>query len=171
MISQLRLILLTFLLLLALPAGATTPQRLTLDVRGNIASVQVPVGILQVTLEQHQGSSWKPLAVRHLAASATVRSLKFALPATVTTASQLRANGYRTSKFPARLTTASHTFQRPGPGQDDTRILDINAPVAPAPDDTLALALRLQLSNPTSGKSPAINCFSSINIVGCRCLI
>lgn len=134
MISQLRLILLTFLLLLALPAGATTPQRLTLDVRGNIASVQVPVGIVQVILEQHQGTSWKPLAVRHLAASATVRSLKFALPAGVK-ATQLRANGYGTAKFPARLTTATHSFQRPGPGQDDTRILDINAPIAPAPDD------------------------------------
>lgn len=135
--TPLRFLLFAFLLLFIAPAFAViTPERLTTTVSGALASVSVPAGIIQVTLEQRVGTGWKPLAVRHLTTSSAVRTLQFTLPTTVTTASQLRANGYRAGKFPARLTTATHDFQRPGVGQDDTRLLDITAPLAPAPDDT-----------------------------------
>jgi hypothetical protein len=52
-------------------------------------------------------------------------------------AAQLRVTGYRTAKFPSRITSASHNFSRPGLGQD-VNTLDVLAPAPvaePAPAD------------------------------------
>lgn len=134
MIALLRWFFLLFFLIIAPQIAMTAPvlnvnsQRLTVDVRGTIAIVKVPAGIRQVTLERIQTGTWQPLAVRHLTTSSVTRSVQFVVPAD-TKVSQLRGTGYRTAKFPSRITSASRDFSRPGLGQD-VSTLDTLAPVA-----------------------------------------
>jgi len=90
------------------PAKALTPLIL-----GGSARVQVPAGVRQVVLEKRQMTGWKPLAVRHLQAnaSASSRSVRFALP-TGLTAADIRVLAYHSAKFPTRTVTAARSFQR-----------------------------------------------------------
>ncbi len=119
----------------AAPAVALTPL-----IRSTSAKIQAPAGVTQVVLELRQGKGWKPLAVRHLQATAdtAARRLAFALPAGLT-AADLRVFAYRGAKFPARTASAAHRFQRTSVGAAATdaavHILDASVP---APSRVLA---------------------------------
>ncbi len=138
MITFWRWLFLVFFLIIAPHTAMTAPvlnvnsQRLTVDVRGTIAIVKVPAGIRQVTLERIQTGTWQPLAVRHLTTSGVTRSVQFVVP-DGTKVSQLRGTGYRSAKFPSRITSASRDFSRPGLSQDVVA-LDTPPPVAGAPE-------------------------------------
>ena len=119
------------------PASAAVAPALALTplIRGASAQVQAPAGVTQVVLELRQGKGWKPLAVRHLQATASsaARRLAFALPAGLT-AADLRVFAYRGAKFPARTARAARRFQRTSVGAAATgaavHVLDALAPAA-----------------------------------------
>lgn len=110
------LITAALLLLSALmqPAAAETAAvPLRFNVKKRVASVAVERGVEQIVLERKSGAGWKPLAVSYPRATGwgSVRVASFNLP-TLIPASELRAQGYRGVKFPARFLKGKRAFDR-----------------------------------------------------------
>lgn len=96
----------------AQPAG-TAPVPLRFNVKKRVASVAVERGVDQIVLERKSGDGWKPLAVSYPRSGGwgAVRVATFNLPATIP-ATELRAQGYRGIKFPARFLRGKRSFDR-----------------------------------------------------------
>ncbi len=90
--------------------------------------------MLQVVLERRKGRGWKPLATRHLTQAKAVKAqtLSFRLPQALA-ANQVRVQGYRTAKFPARAPTGARQFQRTGVGQASEPMYDYAYSLASSP--------------------------------------
>jgi hypothetical protein len=90
---------------------------LTLMVKKKTVSVAVTRGVQQVVLEQKSGEGWKPISVAYPPASApsllpgATRIITFKLTTDIP-ASNLRAQGYRNAKFPARFRHGKRSFVR-----------------------------------------------------------
>jgi hypothetical protein len=104
--------------LAAQPATATSPAvTLRLALKKKIVTVAVDRSIQQVVLEQKAGEGWKPLSVAYPPTTTmsvlpgSTRIVTFKL-ATDIPASNLRAQGYRNAKFPARFQRGMRTFDR-----------------------------------------------------------
>jgi hypothetical protein len=104
--------------LAAQPATATSPAvTLRLALKKKIVTVAVDRGIQQVVLEQKAGEGWKPLSVAYPPTTTmsvlpgSTRIVTFKL-ATDIPASNLRAQGYRNAKFPARFQRGMRSFVR-----------------------------------------------------------
>ncbi|MEQ1749331.1 MAG: beta-propeller domain-containing protein [Prosthecobacter sp.] len=99
--------------LIQLTAAETAAVPLRFNVRSRVASVAVERGVEQIVLERKSGAGWKPLAVSYPRATGwgSVRVATFNLPSTIP-ATELRAQGYRGVKFPARLLKGKRAFDR-----------------------------------------------------------
>lgn len=96
--------------------AALTSLRFT--VRKRSVTALLEPGLQQVVLEQKYGSGWKPLAVTYplpYGPRVSVFNLATEVPA-----SELRVQGYRKAKFPARFKSGIRNFDRPDPSVDLT---------------------------------------------------
>lgn len=91
----------------AAPAAAAVNLRFTMN--GAVVTAALERGVYQAVLEQKSGDGWKPLAVAY-STSRTGR-VTFKMPA-ATDAANLRVQGYRTPKFPARFLYGKRSFDR-----------------------------------------------------------
>jgi hypothetical protein len=92
-------------------SSAAVPLRFTL--KNRTATIAVERGVQQVVLEQKSGAGWKPINVSYPTANswAAVRRVTVNLPAAIP-ASDLRVQGYREAKFPARFLKGKRSFNR-----------------------------------------------------------
>jgi len=88
-------------------ASASVPLRFS--VKNRLVSVAVERGVQQVVLEKKVGDGWKPLSVAYPSARSGRASFNLT---TAMPASDLRALGYRTAKFPARFLRGKRSFDR-----------------------------------------------------------
>ncbi|MES2596429.1 MAG: beta-propeller domain-containing protein [Verrucomicrobiota bacterium] len=94
----------------AAPTALTTaPVTLRFTVKGLVVTAALERGVYQAVLEQKSGDGWKPVAVAY----STLRTgrVTFKLP-TVMNAANLRVQGYRSAKFPARFLYGKRSFER-----------------------------------------------------------
>lgn len=89
---------------------SSQPIGMRVIVKNRTATVILDRAVQQVALEEKSGAGWKPLAVSHIPPGVSRVSV-FQLPRAIP-ASQLRAVGYRMSKFPARFRQGSRRFDR-----------------------------------------------------------
>jgi hypothetical protein len=96
-----------------LTAAETAAVPLRFNVKSRVATVAVERGVEQIVLERKSGAGWKPLAVSYPRALGwgSVRVASFNLPSTIP-ATELRAQGYRGVKFPARFLKGKRAFDR-----------------------------------------------------------
>ncbi len=104
---------------LAEPSSTASSPAVTLRLmlKKKIVTVAVDRGIQQVVLEQKAGEGWKPLSVAYPSTSTmsvlpgATRLVSFKLTTDIP-ASNLRAQGYRNAKFPARFQRGKRSFVR-----------------------------------------------------------
>lgn len=90
-------------------SSAAAPVALRFTVKGLTVTAAVERGVQQVVLEQKSGAGWKPLSVSYPVVKtgrATFR-LTVGVPA-----DDLRVQGYRSIKFPARFLRGKRSFER-----------------------------------------------------------
>jgi hypothetical protein len=92
---------------------SSAPVPLRFNVRNRVTTVAVERGVEQIVLERKSGAGWKPLAVSYPRAAGwgSVHVASFNLPSAIP-ASELRAQGYRGVKFPARFLKGKRSFDR-----------------------------------------------------------
>lgn len=98
------------------PPNAEVLTSLRFTVRKRIVTALLEPGLQQVVLEQRSGSGWKPVAASYPLPYGPRVSI-FNLAAEVP-ASELRVQGYRKAKFPARFKSGKRSFDRPDPSMD-----------------------------------------------------
>jgi Beta propeller domain/LVIVD repeat len=93
------------------PSARALPLRFTL--KNRTVTVAVERGVQQMVLEQKSGAGWKPINVSYPTANvwAAVRLVSVNLPSTIP-AADLRVQGYRNVKFPARFLRGKRSFDR-----------------------------------------------------------
>jgi len=99
------------------PAGA--PVTLRTKMEGGLLTVPLALSYQQVVLERRVGAGWRPVAVAYPRTlnREEMRKVAFDLPPGLTTA-EVRVQGYRTPKFPARFVYGKTAFSRAQPVMD-----------------------------------------------------
>lgn len=98
------------------PPNAEALTSLRFTVRRRTVTALLEPGLQQVVLEQKSGIGWKPVGVAYPLPYGPRISV-FNLAADVP-ASELRVQGYRKAKFPARFKSGGRNFDRPDPSVD-----------------------------------------------------
>lgn len=109
----------------ATPASA--PVTLRTQIEGQALSVPLALSYQQIVLERRSGSGWKPLQVLYPRSlnRDEMRHIAFHLPAG-TEPDQVRVQGYRTAKFPARFQYGKKVFSRPLPLVDEAVSVELD---------------------------------------------
>lgn len=104
-------------------APAAVPAKPEVSLRTELKdgrlSVPLALSYQQLVLEQKTATGWKPLAVVYPRSLSRehMRNITFPMPSGVTQ-DQVRVQGYRSPKFPTRITYAKRSFTRPVAGAE-----------------------------------------------------